>query len=89
MVPCGDGMKDEDRSESCDNGSTLWSHPLSSEHEPEPLLDGPGESARFTPLNNFFILNNTCNNNTQQEVHSTLGVSISVSRTGGWKQRVV
>jgi hypothetical protein len=72
-------MKDEDRGESCD--------PLSPEHELEPRLDGSDESARFTPLNNFFILHNTCNNNTQQEVPSTLGVSIS--RTGGRKQKVV
>jgi hypothetical protein len=78
-VLCGDGTKDEDRDESCD--------PLSSEREPEPRLDGPDEGACFTPLNNFFILHNTCNNNTQQEVHSTLGVSIS--RTGGRKQKVV
>jgi hypothetical protein len=81
MVPCGDGTKDNDRGESCDL--------LSPEREPEPQLDGPDESARFTPLNNFFILHNTCNNNTQQEVPSTLGVSVSVSRTGGRKQRVV
>jgi hypothetical protein len=57
MVPCGDGMKDEDRGESCD--------PLSLEHELEPRLDGPDESARFTPLNNFFVLHNTRKNNTQ------------------------
>jgi hypothetical protein len=74
-------MKDEDRGESCD--------PLSPERELEPRLDGPDESAHFTPLNNFFILHNTCKNNTQQEVPSTLRVSISVSRTGGRKQRVV
>jgi hypothetical protein len=74
-------MKDEDHGESCDL--------LSLECEPEPRLDGPDESARFTPLNNFFILHNTCNNNTQQEVPSILGVSISISRTGGGKQRVV
>jgi hypothetical protein len=72
-------MKDKDRGESCD--------PLSLERELEPRLDGPDDSARFTPLNNFFILHNTCNNNTQQEVPSTLGVSIS--RTGGRKQKVV
>jgi hypothetical protein len=81
MVPCSDGIKDEDHGESCD--------PWSPEHEPEPRLDRLDESARVTPLNNFFILHNTCNNNTQQEVRSTLGVSISVSRTGGRKQRVV
>jgi hypothetical protein len=63
--------------------------PLSPEREPEPQLDGPDESARFTPLNNFFILHNTCNNNTQQEIPSTLGVSVSVSRMGGRKQKVV
>jgi hypothetical protein len=74
-------MKDEDRSESC----VL----LSPERELEPWLDGPDEIAHFTPLNNFFILHNTCNNNTQQEVPSTLGVSVSVSRAGGRKQRVV
>jgi hypothetical protein len=74
-------MKDEDHSESCDS--------LSPEHEPEPLLDGLDESARFTPLNIFFILHNTCINNTQQEVPSTLGVSDSVSRMGGRKQKVV
>jgi hypothetical protein len=51
-------MKDKDCGESCD--------PLSLEREPEPRLDGPDESARFTPLNNFFILHNT-----QQEVPST------------------
>jgi hypothetical protein len=51
-------MKDEDRSESCD--------PLLPEHEPEPQLDGPDKSARFTLLNNFFIMHNTYNNNTQQ-----------------------
>jgi hypothetical protein len=67
-------MKDEDHGESCD--------PLSPEREPEPRLDGPDESARFTPLNNFFILHNTCNNNTQQEVPSTLGVSVSEKPSG-------
>jgi hypothetical protein len=74
-------MKDEDRDESCD--------PLSSEREPEPRLDEPDKGVHFTPLNNFFILHNTCNNNTQQEVPSTLGVSVSVSRMGGRKQKVV
>jgi hypothetical protein len=74
-------MKDEDRDESCD--------PLLPEREAEPWLDGPDVSARFTPLNNFFILHNTCNNNTQQEIPSTLGVSVSVSQMGGRKQRVV
>jgi hypothetical protein len=77
MVPCDDGMKDEDRGVSCD--------PLSPEREPEPQLDRLEESARFTPLNNLFILHNTCNNNTQQEVHNTLGVSVSISRMGGRK----
>jgi hypothetical protein len=81
VVLCGDVMKDEDRSESCD--------PLSPEREPEPRLDRPDESARFTPLNNFFNMHNTCNNSTQQEVPSTLGVSVSISRMGGRKQRVV
>jgi hypothetical protein len=80
-VPCGDGIKDKDRCESCD--------PLSPEHEPGPRLDGLDEGARLTPLNNFFFLHNTWNNNTQQEVPRTLGVSISISRTGGRKQRVV
>jgi hypothetical protein len=74
VVSCGDGMKDEDCGESCD--------PLSLECEPEPRLDGPDVSAHFTPLNKFFILHNTCNNNTQQEVPTTLGVSVSVSRMG-------
>jgi hypothetical protein len=74
-------MKDEDRDESYD--------PLSPEHELEPQLDGPDESTHFTPLNNFFILHSTCNNNTQQEVTSTLGISVSLSRTGGRKQKVV
>jgi hypothetical protein len=73
--------KDEDRGESCDL--------LLLECEPEPQLDGPNESARFTPLDNFFILHNTCTKNTQQEVSSTLGVSVSVSRMGGRKQKVV
>jgi hypothetical protein len=81
VVLCGNGTKDKDRSESCD--------PLSPECELEPQLDGPDESTRFTPLNNFFILHNTCNNNTQQEVPSTLGVSVSVSQMGGMKQKVV
>jgi hypothetical protein len=81
MVPCGDGTKDKDRDESCE--------PLSLEHELEPWLDGLDESALFTPLNNFFILHNTFNNNTQQAIPSTLGVSVSISQTGGRKQRVV
>jgi hypothetical protein len=81
MVPCGGGTKDEDCGEFCDM--------LSPESEPEPQLDGPDESGRFTPLNNFFILHNTCNNNTQLEVPSTLGVSVSFSRMGGRKQKVV
>jgi hypothetical protein len=77
MVLYGDGTKDEDRGESCNL--------LSSEREPEPWLDRPDESGCFTPLNNFFILHNTCNNNTQQEVPSTLGISVSVSQMGGRK----
>jgi hypothetical protein len=77
---CGDGMKDEDRAESCDP---------SLEHELEPRLDRPDENARFTPPINFFIPHSTCNNNTQQQVPSTLGVSVSVSRTDGSKQGVV
>jgi hypothetical protein len=81
VVLCGDGMKDEDRDESY--------NPLSPELEPEPRLDGPDESARLTPLNNFLILHNTCNNNTQQEVSSTLGVSVSISQMGGRKQIIV
>jgi hypothetical protein len=60
-----------------------------SKRELEPRWDGPDEIACFTPLNNFFIPHNTCNNNTQQEVTSTIGDSISVSRMGGRKQRVV
>jgi hypothetical protein len=75
---CGEGTKDEDRVESCDP---------SPEHELEPRLYRLDKNARFTPPINFFILHNTCNNNTQQQVPSTLGVS--VSRTGGRKQRVV
>jgi hypothetical protein len=74
-------MKDEDHGESYDT--------LSPEREPKPRLDGPDKSAHFTPLNNFFILHNTCNNNTQQEVLGTLGVSVRVSRMGGRKQKVV
>jgi hypothetical protein len=70
-------MKDEDCGESYD--------PLSPKLELEPRLDEPDESAHFTPLNNFFNLHNTCNNNTQQEVPSTLGVSISISQMGGRK----
>jgi hypothetical protein len=83
MVPCSDGTKDENHGESCDS--------FSPERELESQLDGTNESTRFTPLNNIFILHNTCNNNTQQEVPSTLGVSVSVSvsRTGGKKQMVV
>jgi hypothetical protein len=67
-------MKDEDHVESCDT---------SPECELEPRLDGPNENARFTPPINFFILHNTWNNNTQQQVPGTLGVS--VSRMGGRK----
>jgi hypothetical protein len=52
MVLHGDGTKDEDHGESCDM--------LSLEHELEPRLDRPDESAHVTPLNNFFILHNTC-----------------------------
>jgi hypothetical protein len=81
MVPCGDGMKDEARIESCDMVTLEW--------ELEPRLDGLDENARFTPPNNFFILHNTCKNNTQQKVLSTLGVSVSISRMGGRKQTVV
>jgi hypothetical protein len=81
MVPCGDATKDEDHGESCD--------PLPLKCELEPQLDGLDESTYFTPLNNFFTLHNTCNNNTQQEVPSTLGVSVSIGQTGGRKQRVV
>jgi hypothetical protein len=69
-VSCGDGMKDEDY---------LKSYDPSPEREPEPRLDGPNENARFTPPINFFILHSTCNNNTQQQVPSTLGVSVSIS----------
>jgi hypothetical protein len=46
-VSCNEGMKDEDRAESCDP---------SPEHEPGPRLDGPDENACFTPPINFFIL---------------------------------
>jgi hypothetical protein len=81
VVPCGNGMKDKVRGESC--------NPLSPEREPEPRLDRPDESACFTPLNNFFIMHSTCNDNTQQEVPTTLGLSFSVRRMGGRKQKVV
>jgi hypothetical protein len=79
-VSCGEGMKEEDCAESCDP---------SSEREPVPQLDGPDKYTRLTPPMNFFILHSTCNNNTQQELPSTLGVSVSISRMGGRKQRVV
>jgi hypothetical protein len=79
LILCGEGTKDEDCVKSCDP---------SLECEPEPRLDGPDENARFTPPINFFILHNICNDNTQQ-VPSTLGVSVSISRTGGRKQMVV
>jgi hypothetical protein len=46
LVSCGEGMKDENRVESCDP---------SLEHEPEPRLHGPDENAHFTPPINFFI----------------------------------
>jgi hypothetical protein len=83
MVPCSDGTKDGDRGESCD--------PLSPEREPEPRLDGPDKSSHFTPFNNFFILHNTYNNNTQQEISSTLGVSVSrteCKETNGFVERL-
>jgi hypothetical protein len=35
------------------------------------------------------ILHSICKNNTQQKVPSTLGVSVSISRTGGREQRIV
>jgi hypothetical protein len=80
-VSCNEDTKAEDHAQSCDP---------SPEHEPEPRLDGPDENARFTLPINFFILHNTCNNNnTQQQVPSTLGVSISISRTGGSKISLV
>jgi hypothetical protein len=79
-VLSSEGTTDEGCVESCDP---------SPEHETEPRLDRPDENARFTPPINLFILHNTCNNNTQQEVPSTLGVSVSITRTGGRKQRVV
>ena len=79
-VSCSEGTKDEGSAESCDP---------SPEHEPGPRLDRPDENARFTPPINFFILHSTCNNITQPEVPSTLGVNVSVSRTGGMKQKVV
>jgi hypothetical protein len=61
---------------------------LSLECEPELSLDGLDEIARFTPLSSLLILHNTCNNNTQTKVPSTLGVSISVSRSGGGNKRL-
>jgi hypothetical protein len=81
VVPCGNGMKDKDHGESC--------NPLSLEREPDPQLDGPDGSACFTPLNNFFIMHSTCNDNTQHDVPSNLGVSFSVRRMGRRKQKVV
>jgi hypothetical protein len=72
-------MKDEDCAESCDP---------SPECELEPQLDEPDKNAHFTPPINFFILHSTCNINSQQQGPSTLGVTISVSRTGGRKQGV-
>jgi hypothetical protein len=80
LISCSEGMKDKDCVEFCDP---------SPERESEPRLDGPDENARFTPPINFFILHNTCNNNTQQQVPSNLGVSININQTGGRKQRVV
>jgi hypothetical protein len=59
------------------------------ERELEPRLDRSDENAHFTPPINFFILHDTCNNNTQQQVPSTLGVSVSISQMGGRKQGVV
>jgi hypothetical protein len=79
-VSCGEGTKDEDRKESCNP---------SPDREPEARLDGPDKNAHFTPPINFFIQHSICNNNTQQQVPRTLGVSVSVSRMGGRKQRVV
>jgi hypothetical protein len=64
-------MKDEDRAELCDL--------LSLECAPELWLDGPDESAHFTPLSSLLILHNTCNSNTQTKVPSTVVVSISVN----------
>jgi hypothetical protein len=78
-VWCGDGMMDEDYVESCDP---------SAERELEPRLDWPDENTRFTPPINLFILHSTCNNNTQQ-VHSTIGVRVSISHTGGRKHGFV
>jgi hypothetical protein len=77
-VLCSEGTKDEDRAESCDP---------SPECEPKPRLDVPDKNAHFTLPINFFILYSTCNNNTQQQVPSTIGVS--VSQMDGKKQRVV
>jgi hypothetical protein len=80
LVSCGKGSTDEDHAESC--------NPLL-EHEVEHQLDGSDENACFTPPIHFFILHNICNNNTQQQAPGTLGVSVSVSRMGGRKQKVV
>jgi hypothetical protein len=80
LVSCSEGTKDEDSAESCDP---------SPECELEPQLDEPDENACFTLPINFFILHSTCNNNTQQQVPSTLCISVSVRRTSGRKQRVV
>jgi hypothetical protein len=73
-------MKYKNYAESCDP---------SLERELESRLDGLDENACLTRNINFFILHNIYNNNTQQQVPSTLGVSVSVSRTGERKQWVV
>jgi hypothetical protein len=76
-------MKDEDRVESSD---------LSPEREPEPQLNRLDENVCFTPPIHFFIMHNTCNNNnTQQQVPSTLGVSVSewVKRNNGLCREII
>jgi hypothetical protein len=52
LISCGEGMKDEERAESCDT---------STEHELEPQLDGPDENIHLTPPINFFILHSSWN----------------------------
>jgi hypothetical protein len=67
-ISCGDGMKDEDRAESCDP---------SPEHELEPRLDGSDENAHSTPTINFFILHNTYNNNNKYLAPYVLALALA------------
>jgi hypothetical protein len=48
----------------------------------------PGEKIFFNPQDNFFILqNHSQKHQAQVRVLSTLGVSVSVNQTGGWKTK--